>query len=327
MKNLWISLKITLAMCIVLGVGYVLVLRGISAVAGPNGGEADVVTLDGQVVGAANVGQRFTDVRYFWSRPSAVDYNGGGSGGSNKATTNPEHLAGVEQRVQDFLAAHPYLSRAEVPAEMVTASGSYVWRGVRESGPAFQPSLTMSAGNFSATAWGSVDFDSAYKEMDLTLAYALGPVTLSVADLYWTGHADDRYFVFDSRSPHRIEVGASWVVSEKVPVTLSWYTVLFGAADVNHKGERAYASYFEAACPFTVKTVDMKAGVGMVPWNAAATYLTGDRGFCVQNVFLNAGKSWTIKGTDSMSVGVFTNLIWNPALDDVNFVGGISFRM
>lgn len=159
---------------------------------------------------------------------------------------------------------------------------TYVWRGVHESGPAFQPSLTMSAGNFSATAWGSVDFDSAYKEMDLTLAYALGPVTLSVADLYWTGHADDRYFVFDSRSPHRIEVGASWVVSEKVPVTLSWYTVLFGAADVNHKGERAYASYFEAACPFTVKTVDMKAGVGMVPWNAAATYLTGDRGFCVQ---------------------------------------------
>ncbi|MFR5935953.1 MAG: hypothetical protein ACLUGU_10325 [Alistipes shahii] len=94
---------------------------------------------------------------------------------------------------------------------------TYVWRGVRESGPAFQPSLTMSAGNFSATAWGSVDFDSAYKEMDLTLAYALGPVTLSVADLYWTGHADDRYFVFDSRSPHRIEVGASWVVSEKGP--------------------------------------------------------------------------------------------------------------
>ena len=204
---------------------------------------------------------------------------------------------------------------------------TYVWRGVRESGPAFQPTLTMSAGNFSATACGSVDFDSTYKEMDLTLAYSLGPVTLSVADLYWTGHADDRYFAVGSNSPHRIEAGASWVVSEKVPVTLSWYTVLFGAADVNDKGERAYASYFEAACPFTVKTVDMKAGVGMVPWNAAATYLTGDRGFCVQNVFLNAGKSWTIKGTDSMSVGVFTNLIWNPALDDVNFVGGISFRM
>ena len=124
MKNLWISLKITLAMCIVLGVGYVLVLRGVSAVAGPNGGEADVVTLDGQVVGAANVGQRFTDVRYFWSRPSAVDYNGGGSGGSNKGTNNPEYLSEVESRIESFMAAHPYLSRGDVPSELVTASGS-----------------------------------------------------------------------------------------------------------------------------------------------------------------------------------------------------------
>ena len=124
MKNLWMSLKITLAMCLLLGVGYVLVLRGVSAVAGPNGGKADVVTLDGQIVGAANVGQSFTDSAHFWGRPSAVDYNGGGSGGSNKATTNPEYLAEVEQRIENFLAAHPYLSREEVPAEMVTASGS-----------------------------------------------------------------------------------------------------------------------------------------------------------------------------------------------------------
>ena len=124
MKNLWISIKITLAMCVVLFVGYVLVLRLVAWVASPNDGEAPVVTYNGKVVGAANVGQVFTDSVYFWGRPSAVDYNGGGSGGSNKATTNPEYLADVEQRVQDFLAAHPYLSRGEVPSEMVTASGS-----------------------------------------------------------------------------------------------------------------------------------------------------------------------------------------------------------
>ena len=48
---------------------------------------------------------------------------------------------------------------------------------------------------------------AAYKEMDLTLAYALGPVTLSVADLYWTGHDDDRYFM-----------GLSQLISEIVEI-------------------------------------------------------------------------------------------------------------
>ena len=124
MKNLWISIKFTLAMCVVLFVGYVLVLRLVAWVASPNDGEAALVEYNGKVVGAANVGQAFTDSVYFWGRPSNVDYNGGGSGGSNKATTNPEYLAQVEERVDALLAAHPYLSREEVPAEMVTASGS-----------------------------------------------------------------------------------------------------------------------------------------------------------------------------------------------------------
>ena len=111
-------------MCVVLFVGYVLVLRLVAWVASPNDGEAPVVTYNGKVVGAANVGQVFTDSVYFWGRPSNVDYNGGGSGGSNKGTNNPEYLAQVEERIDAFLAAHPYLSREEVPAEMVTASGS-----------------------------------------------------------------------------------------------------------------------------------------------------------------------------------------------------------
>ena len=124
MKTFWKSIKITLAFCALLGVGYVLILWGVGSIAGPNGGRAAVVTENGRIVGAANVGQSFTKATYFWGRPSAVEYNGSGSGGSNKATTNPEYLADVEQRVQDFLAAHPYLSRGEVPSEMVTASGS-----------------------------------------------------------------------------------------------------------------------------------------------------------------------------------------------------------
>ena len=111
-------------MCVLLTLGYVLVLRLVARVASPNDGEAELVYADGKAVGAANVGQIFTDSIYFWGRPSAVDYDGGGACGSNKGTTNPEYLAEVEGRIAAFLEAHPYLSREEVPSEMVTASGS-----------------------------------------------------------------------------------------------------------------------------------------------------------------------------------------------------------
>lgn len=209
---------------------------------------------------------------------------------------------------------------------------SYIWRGVYQAGVSFQPTLTLTAGDFSVSAWGSVDFAStSYKEMDLTLAYALGPVTFSLADLYWEGTAANRdlishnYFHFGSDSPHRIEAGVSWCVSKKVPITLSWYTILFGASDVNGAGERCYSTYVEVAYPFSIKTIDMKAGVGFTPWATEGTY--GTTGFAVQNVFINASKMWAIKGMKTMQLGIFTNLFWNPAMEDVNFVGGISFRM
>ncbi len=124
MKNFWISIKLTLAMCVVLALGYVLVLRVAAWITAPESGAVETVVWNGRTVGAANVGQSFTSDRYFWGRPSAVDYNGAGAGGSNKATTNPAYLEEVEQRVADFMAAHPYLNRGEVPTEMVTASGS-----------------------------------------------------------------------------------------------------------------------------------------------------------------------------------------------------------
>ena len=71
-----------------------------------------------------NVGQSFTDDRYFNSRPSAVDYNAAGSGGSNKGPTNPDYLALVEARIDTFLVHNPGVKKEDIPADLVTASGS-----------------------------------------------------------------------------------------------------------------------------------------------------------------------------------------------------------
>lgn len=124
MKTFLISIKITLVFCVVLFVFYVLVLCGFSALVMPGGGEAQAVSVNNKVVGISNIAQQFTGASYFWPRPSAVNYNGSGSGGSNKGVTNKEYLKQVSERIESFLQAHPYLVRSQVPAEMVTASGS-----------------------------------------------------------------------------------------------------------------------------------------------------------------------------------------------------------
>ena len=124
LKTLWKSFKITIAFCIFFSLFYILVLWIFAQFAGPNKGNAEVATLNGKVVGAANVGQMFTQDIYFWGRPSAGDYTADASGGSNKGPTNDEYLAEVEARIDTFLVHHPYLSRKDVPAEIVTANAS-----------------------------------------------------------------------------------------------------------------------------------------------------------------------------------------------------------
>lgn len=71
-----------------------------------------------------NVGQAFTSDKYFWSRPSAVDYNASGSGGSNHGPSNPDHLAEVNERINNFLEQNPGIEKSEIPSDLVTASGS-----------------------------------------------------------------------------------------------------------------------------------------------------------------------------------------------------------
>lgn len=126
MKTLWKSFKITIAFCIFFSVFYILILWIFAQFAGPNKGNAEVAVLNGKVVGAANVGQMFTQDIYFWGRPSCAGdgYDAANSAGSNKGPTNTEYLAEVEARIDTFLVHHPYLNRKDVPAEMVTASAS-----------------------------------------------------------------------------------------------------------------------------------------------------------------------------------------------------------
>ena len=122
-RNFLISLKLTLVMIILCAVLYPLLIAGIGRLA-PGGGKGKTLSLKGKVVGYELVGQKFTDDKYFWGRPSAVDYNAAGSAGSNKGPSNPDYLNLVQDRIDSFLVHNPGVKKEEIPADMVTASGS-----------------------------------------------------------------------------------------------------------------------------------------------------------------------------------------------------------
>jgi len=77
-----------------------------------------------RVIGFENIGQSFTEDKYFWGRPSAVNYNAASTGGSNKGPTNSDYLAEVNARIDSFVVHNPGIDKKDIPSELVTASGS-----------------------------------------------------------------------------------------------------------------------------------------------------------------------------------------------------------
>lgn len=121
-QNILPALKLTLVCLLFFSGFYTLIIFGIAQFS-PNNGKGEIVTV-GEKKYYANVGQAFTKDQYFWSRPSAVDYNAAGAAGSNKGPSNPDYLKTVRGRIDNFIKHNPEVSKAEIPSDLVTASGS-----------------------------------------------------------------------------------------------------------------------------------------------------------------------------------------------------------
>ena len=120
------SMSMLVAMTIVTGVVYPLLVTGAAQVLFPDAANGSVIVRGGKPLGSELIGQPFTDPKYFWSRPSATSPfadNSLASSGSNLGPTNPALADAVKQRVDALRAADPG-NDAAVPADLVTASGS-----------------------------------------------------------------------------------------------------------------------------------------------------------------------------------------------------------
>lgn len=118
-----LGLRMLLAMTVLVGVLYPAVVFGVGRLMPDLADGSMILGGSGQVVGSALIGQKFEGSQWFQGRPSAADYDGLASGGSNLAADNAGLAADIAKRRTDIAAANG-VSPEQVPADAVTASAS-----------------------------------------------------------------------------------------------------------------------------------------------------------------------------------------------------------
>ena len=126
------ALRLWFGLTLLLGLGYPLGMTALSQWIFPAQANGSLLYQGDRVVGSRLMGQPFETADYFWSRPSAVAYNGAGSGGSNLGPLNPElqqqiaaRLAVLESTAGAASEHSPgQVGARRMPVDLVTSSGS-----------------------------------------------------------------------------------------------------------------------------------------------------------------------------------------------------------
>lgn len=186
---------------------------------------------------------------------------------------------------------------------------NYVWRGQLLS-PAFniQPAVTFTNSHqyFSAGLWGSYGVGDFYSEINIFASLYLGPLSLTITDYFVYPESYDLPF-FDYRKQstgHTLEFIAEMMVSEDIPLTLTWGTFFFGE-DYNESGDRMHSSYFEATYSTKYNNLPLEFFAGLTPWKS----FYAEKLYPV-NIGFSTGKN--IEVSDTFTIPVTGTFCINP---------------
>ena len=136
-KNLIISVLMTIATTVLLGIIYPLVVTGLSQVLFPHKANGQLIEANGKVIGSRIIGQAFSSPGYFHSRPSAAG-NGYDATASNGSQWGPTNQKLVDRVKGDVAAAQAENPGVPIPIDLVTASASGLDPAISPAAAAFQ---------------------------------------------------------------------------------------------------------------------------------------------------------------------------------------------
>lgn len=120
------ALTALVVLTVLCGLVYPLAVTGVAQAAFRDRADGSLIERNGEVVGSSLIGQQFSAPEYFHPRPSAAGagYDGTASSGSNLGPTNPDYLATVAERIEEYRRTNRLSPEVDVPADAVQASGS-----------------------------------------------------------------------------------------------------------------------------------------------------------------------------------------------------------
>jgi K+-transporting ATPase ATPase C chain len=194
-RNLLVSVLMTFATTVLLGVAYTLAVTALAQVLFPAQANGQLIYENGMLVGSRLIGQPFSSPGYFRPRPSAAGpagYDARASGGTNLGPTNPALRDAVRARTAAARIENPGVP---VPIDLVTSSASGLDPDISPAAAAFQvPRVARERG---ATDAAIRDLVAAF-----TRGRALGVFGEPRVNVLLLNLAlDDRYPVGGSSSP------------------------------------------------------------------------------------------------------------------------------
>ncbi|HKF40866.1 MAG TPA: potassium-transporting ATPase subunit KdpC [Candidatus Acidoferrum sp.] len=143
-KQLIVAIAYTIVTTVIFGLGYPLLVTGLSQLLFPKQANGSLIVKNGQVVGSRLLGQSFSADKYFHPRPSNAGsgYDPLASGGSNLGPTNQALVTRVEQDVARWQKENPGVP---IPSDLVTSSGSGLDPDISPASAAFQVARVANA--------------------------------------------------------------------------------------------------------------------------------------------------------------------------------------
>jgi potassium-transporting ATPase KdpC subunit len=123
-KNLITAFLMTIAMTILLGLIYPLVVTGVAQLVFKDKANGQIVRRNGEAIGSRIIAQPFTSPKYFHPRPSFAGNNGydaANSAGTNYAPTNQKLIDRVKADAASLQAENP---GQPIPVDLITMSAS-----------------------------------------------------------------------------------------------------------------------------------------------------------------------------------------------------------